>query len=217
MSLSFIDKVTTLKKITSIETLENLYGKPVDSSLWKEIDHINEHYQAFIETSPFLILATYGEKGVDCSPRGDPAGFVRVTDRQTLLIPDRRGNNRLDSLRNIITNPEVGLIFLVPNAGETIRVSGVAEILIDEALCQSFAMNGKPASSVLKVTVKKAYFQCQKAIARSGLWQASTYPERAELPTAGEMVEQFSRNRGTEFDGEAYDRDYPERMKKTIY
>lgn len=147
-----------MEKITSIEALESIYGKPVDSSLWKEIDHINEHYQKFIEASPFLILATYGEKGVDCSPRGDPAGFVTVLDRKTILIPDRRGNNRLDSLRNIVTNPEVGLIFLVPNAGETIRVSGVAEIIIDKELCQSFAMNEKPANSVLKVTVEKAYF-----------------------------------------------------------
>lgn len=206
-----------LKKITSIEALNEIYGKPAETSLWKEIDHINEHYQLFIEASPFLVLATYGQKGVDCSPRGDPAGFIRVLDRKTLLIPDRRGNNRLDSLRNIVGNPEVGLIFLVPNAGETIRVSGVAEILIDKKLCQSFAMKGKPANSVLKVTVEKAYFQCQKALARSKLWQSSSYPERAELPTAGEMVEQFSKDKATEFDGEAYDRDYPERMKRTIY
>lgn len=206
-----------MNNITSIEALESIYGKPVDSSLWKEIDHINEHYQKFIEASPFLILATYGEKGVDCSPRGDPAGFVRVLDRKSILIPDRRGNNRLDSLRNILDNPQVGLIFLVPNAGETIRVSGIAEIIIDKDLCQSFSMNGKPASSVLKVTVEKAYFQCQKAMARSKLWESSTYPERADLPTAGEMVEQFSKTIGTEFDGQAYDRNYPERMKKTIY
>ena len=200
-----------------MKQLDEIYGKPVEPSIWKEIDHINEHYRQFIEASPFLILATYGNKGVDCSPRGDPAGFVRVADEKTILLPDRRGNNRLDSLRNILINPEVGLIFLIPNAGETIRVSGKAEILIDNTLCASFSINEKPASSVLKITVDKAYFQCQKAIVRSGLWDATKYPDRKLLPTAGQMTQNFSRSKGIEFDGEAYDRDYPERMRKIIY
>ncbi|MCJ8274282.1 MAG: pyridoxamine 5'-phosphate oxidase family protein, partial [Psychrosphaera sp.] len=108
-----------MEKITSIEQLEQVYGQPVERALWKEIDHINPHYRQFIEASPFLILATFGEKGIDCSPKGDPKGFVRVVDEKTIHIPDRRGNNRLDSLRNIVTNPNVGLIFLIPNAGET--------------------------------------------------------------------------------------------------
>ena len=169
--------------ITSAEELEKIYSAPVDRALWKEIDHINAHYQQFIEASPFLILATFGEKGVDCSPRGDPAGFVRVVNPKQLLIPDRRGNNRLDSLRNIIENPQVGLIFLIPNVGETIRVSGTAEIVVDAALCQSFSINNKPASSVIRITVEKAYFQCQKALARSKLWDPETYIDRNELPT----------------------------------
>ena len=164
-----------------------------------------------------MILATYGDKGVDCSPRVDPVGFVRIVDTKTILIPDRRGNNRLDSLRNIVQNANVGLIFLVPNAGETIRVSGKAEILVDQTLCASFALNNKPASSVLKVTVEKAYFQCQKALARSKLWDASSYPDRSELPTAGQMTQHFSKSKGIDFDGEAYDREYPERMRKIIY
>jgi len=206
-----------LDKITSASQLDEIYGKPVDPSLWKEIDHINAHYHQFIEASPFLILSTFGDKGIDCSPRGDPPGFVRVTNSKTILIPDRRGNNRLDSLRNILINPEVGLIFLIPNAGETIRVSGKAEILIDETLCESFAMNSKPASSVLKVTVEKAYYQCQKALIRSKLWESTSYPERSQLPTAGQMAQHFSKSIGIEFDGEAYDREYPERMKKVIY
>ena len=207
----------TMDKITSIASLEQVYGKPVERALWKEIDHINDHYRQFIEASPFLILATHGEKGVDCSPRGDPAGFVRVEDAKHLLIPDRRGNNRLDSLRNIISNPSVGLIFMVPNAGETIRVSGTAEIIIDEALCESFAIYNKPASSVIKIIVQKAYFQCQKAIARSKLWDASTYINRSELPTAGDMASYFSQIKGLEFDGATYDKNYPEHMKKNIY
>lgn len=206
-----------IKKITSITMLEEKYGEPVERALWKEIGHINDHYRQFIEASPFLILATSGDKGLDCSPRGDPAGFVRVKDKNTLLLPDRKGNNRLDSLRNIIANDRVGLIFLVPNAGETIRVSGRAEILIDDELCQSFSIKGKPASSVLSITIEKAYFQCQKAIARSSLWDPAAYIDRKELPTAGQMAKYFSAKKGIEFDGEAYDRDYPEYMKKTIY
>ena len=206
-----------MQQITSIEQLESLYGKPVERALWKEIDYLSPHYQQFIAASPFLILATYGEKGIDCSPRGDPPGFVRVVDSQTLYIPDRKGNNRLDSLRNIIANPLVGLIFIIPNVGETIRVSGRAQILVDEKLCQSFAMRGKPASSVLSIQVDKAYFQCQKALARSELWDAANYIERNQLPSAGEMAQYFSAARGKEFNGAEYDKNYPEHMQKTIY
>jgi PPOX class probable FMN-dependent enzyme len=206
-----------MDKIGSIEALEKRYGKPLERALYKEIDHINDHYRAFIETSPFLILATYGEKGIDCSPRGDPAGFVRVVDEKRLLIPDRRGNNRLDSLRNIISDPHVGLIFMVPNVGETIRVSGKAEIIVDEALCDSFSIKGKPATSVLSVTVQKAYFQCQKALSRSSLWDASCYIDRSLLPTAGQMAKVFLTKQGLDFDADSYDKNYPEYMKKTIY
>ena len=169
-----------MKTITSKEDLDTLYGEPMDRALWKEIDHINDHYRIFIEKSPFLILATSGENGIDCSPRGDPAGFVRVVNEKCIQLPDRRGNNRLDSLRNIIVNPNVGLISLIPNAGETIRLRGKAEIIVDEALCKSFSMNGKPANSVLSIDVGKVYFQCQKAIVRSKLWDASSYSDRKE-------------------------------------
>lgn len=206
-----------MKKIDSIEELVQVYGETVKGALWKEIDHINDHYKKFIECCPFLILATYGAKGVDCSPRGDPAGFVRVIDEKCIQFPDRRGNNRLDSLKNIVSNPNVGLIFIVPNAGETIRVSGKAEILIDPALCDSFSIQGKPANSVISINVEKAYYQCQKAIARSKLWDASTYMDRSELPTAGEMNKVFAAERSVDFDAEAYDKNYPEHMKKTIY
>ncbi len=206
-----------MKKITSLAMLQNHYGEPVERALWKEIDHLSVHYQQFINASPFLILATYGDKGVDCSPRGDPAGFVRVVDEKTLLIPDRKGNNRLDSLKNIVVNDKVGIIFLIPNVGETIRVSGRAEIIIDQELCQSFTIQGKSASSVLKITVEKAYFQCQKALARSSLWDPSSYIERSELPTAGQMSKFFSAQNGIDFDGDTYDKNYSEHMKKTIY
>ncbi|MEM6580029.1 MAG: pyridoxamine 5'-phosphate oxidase family protein [Pseudomonadota bacterium] len=206
-----------MKTIDSIEDLVDLYGDPLERSLWKEINYINDHYKRFIERSPFLILATMSEKGIDCSPRGDPAGFVRVVDEKHIQIPDRRGNNRLDSLKNIVSHPNVGIIFLIPNVGETIRVSGKAKIVVEPELCDSFSIRGKPASSVLSITVEKAYFQCQKALVRSKLWDASTYVERNDLPTAGEMAKVFAESNNIEFDAQEYDENYPEHMKNTIY
>ncbi len=206
-----------MKKISSLEQLEQHYGKPSERALWKEINFLSPHYIAFIEASPFALLSTQGEKGIDCSPRGDPAGFTRVVDNKHLLIPDRRGNNRLDSMRNIVVNNQVGLLFLIPGIGETIRVSGTAEILIEPELCESFSINGKAATSVLRVTVEKAYFQCQKALVRSQLWVNTTKVDRGELPSAGEMVKYFAELKSEEFDDVAYDRDYPEHMSKTIY
>ncbi|ARU56781.1 pyridoxamine 5'-phosphate oxidase-like FMN-binding protein [Oleiphilus messinensis] len=203
--------------IRTIEALQEIYGEPLERALWKEIDHINPHYQKFIEKSPFLILSTRGEQGIDCSPRGDAPGFVRVIDEKHIQIPDRRGNNRVDSLRNIVTNPEVGLLFLIPNVGETIRLSGKAEIIADDTLCQSFAVQGKPASTVLSISVDKVYYQCQKAIVRSGLWNPENHINRDELPTAGAMAKVFSTMRNIDFDAEEYDKNYPEYMKKTIY
>lgn len=206
-----------MNKISTIEQLEALYEPAVERSLWKEIDHINNHYRQFIEASPFIILATYGDKGLDCSPRGDPAGFVRVEDEKTLLIPDRRGNNRLDSLRNIVVNPDVGLIFIVPGVGETVRVAGKAELLVDKDLSESFAFDGKTPRSIIRVHVEKAYFQCQKAMVRSSLWDWNTWPERSGLPTAGQMAKQFASARNVEFDDQQYDQQYSEHMKNTIY
>ncbi|MFT7687415.1 MAG: PPOX class probable FMN-dependent enzyme [Candidatus Azotimanducaceae bacterium] len=206
-----------MSTIKSLNDLESIYGKPLDRALWKEIDHINPHYQAFIERSPFLILSTIGEKGLDCSPRGDPPGFVRVVNEKCIQLPDRRGNNRLDSLRNIILNPSVGIIFLIPGIGETIRLSGQAMIKSDEDLCQSFMQNGKAASSVLSIQVEKVYFQCQKALARSLLWSAESSASKQELPSAGEMAKVFADSKNIDFDAEAYDQNYPAYMKETIY
>ncbi len=206
-----------MNTINSLSELQERYGKTVKQAQWKEIDHINDHYRQFIEASPFLILSTYGNKGIDCSPRGDPPGFVRVIDKNQLLIPDRRGNNRLDSLQNIVANGQVGLIFIVPNVGETIRVSGFAKIIVDQTLCDSFSINNKAPNSVISVKVHKAYYQCQKALVRSALWDSSTYIEREKLPTSGQMAENFSSMHNSEFDGDAYDRNYPRHIKKTIY
>jgi uncharacterized protein len=199
--------------ITSIEQLEELYGQAVPRSLSKEIDFISDHYRAFIEKSPFVILASSGPEGLDCSPRGDPAGFVRVVDRKTVMLPDRRGNNRLDTLKNIVRNPLVSLLFLIPGAGETLRINGRAELSIDPELCASFEMQGKAPRSVVVVTADRVYFQCQKAIARSKLWSGEGHVERGDLPTAGQIMSALTEN----FDHEEYDRNYPEYMKKTIY
>jgi PPOX class probable FMN-dependent enzyme len=206
-----------MSKIQSISELEAVYGEPMHGTDWKEIDHINDHYRQFIEKSPFLILATQGDKGIDCSPRGDPAGFIRIVNERCIQMPDRRGNNRLDSLRNIIANPEVGLIFLIPNIGETIRLSGKAEILVDKDLCDSFALKGKPASSVLSINVDKVYFQCPKALVRSKLWSSSSHQDRKNLPSNGTMIKVFAEKNKAEFDAQKYDDDYPDRLNKTIY
>jgi PPOX class probable FMN-dependent enzyme len=202
------------RTVSSIEELEAIYGEPLGQSLVKEIDHISDHYRAFIEKSPFLVLASVADEGLDCSPRGDPAGFVRVIDEKTVMIPDRRGNNRIDTLRNIVRDPRVSLLFLVPGVGETLRINGRAAISVEPNLCASFEMNGKLPRSVIVVTAERVYFQCQKALARSRLWKPETQVERSELPTAGDILKSLSHG---EFGGADYDRNYPEHMKKTIY
>ncbi len=200
--------------VSTIVELEAIYGEPLAQSLVKEIDYISDHYRAFIERSPFMVLASVAEEGLDCSPRGDPAGFARVVDKKTVMIPDRRGNNRIDTLRNIVRDPRVSLLFLVPGVGETLRINGRAQISVDPELCASFDMNGKTPRSVIIVTADRVYFQCQKALARSRLWDPEAQIERTELPTAGKILQALSTE---EFDGEAYDKNYPERLKKTIY
>jgi uncharacterized protein len=204
----------TSHTITSLDQLAALYETPAPTSLLKELDHISDDYRTFIDASPFMLLATAGPEGLDCSPRGDPAGFVRLRDPKTLLIPDRRGNNRLDSLRNIVRDPRVALLFLVPGIGETMRVNGTAQLSTDPALCEGFAMDGKRPKCVIVVQVERCYTQCQKAFVRSHLWDASRHRLRSELPTVGQMMERVSKG---SFDGKTYDAEYPERMKRTIY
>ena len=210
------DTLTSAKShtISSIAELEALYGAANPRSLTKEIDYISDHYRAFIETSPFVVLASIGPEGLDCSPRGDPAGFVRVRDEKTLLLPDRRGNNRLDTLKNIVRDPRVSLLFLVPGVGETLRINGRAELSTDPELCASFEMQGKPPRSVLVITAERVYFQCQKALARSKLWSPDAQVPRGQLPSAGEILAALSKD---DFDSTTYDQDYPAHMMKTMY
>lgn len=204
-----------MHEITTLESLEALYQPaPVPASTVKVADHITAHYAALIQASPFLALATVGPEGLDCSPRGDLPGFVRIADPRTLMLPDRRGNNRIDSLRNIVRDPRVALLFLIPGSGTTFRVNGRAVLSADPALLESFAIDGKPPRTVLIVTVEEAYFQCARAIVRSGLWKAENQVEPASLPTPGAMLAAVTAG---EVGGETYDRDWPERAAKTMW
>jgi len=200
--------------ITSIEVLESIYGEPSGPAVLKEINHINPDYRAFIEAAPFCAMATSGPGGLDCTPRGDPPGFVRVRDEKTLLIPDRRGNNRIDSLRNLIADPRISLLFLIPGCGETIRVNGHAAISVAPELCESFVFAGKTPRSVIVVMVDRVYFQCAKAIVRSKLWDPATQIDRKRLPTSGTILAGISKGA---IGGPEHDRTAPERMKATLY
>jgi PPOX class probable FMN-dependent enzyme len=200
--------------IRTLAELEALYDVPVPTSITKEIDHLTELHCAYIEASPFVVVATSGPGGLDASPRGDPPGFIRVADERTLLIPDRRGNNRLDTLRNLVADPRIGLLFLVPGLGVTLRVNGTAEISADPDLRESFAMGDKLPATVIIVTTASVYTQCPKALIRSHLWDPSRHRDPSELPSVGDIMELITAGA---FDGKAHDAAYPERVRQTIY
>jgi PPOX class probable FMN-dependent enzyme len=203
-----------MHRITTQEQLDALYGTPVEASIAKEIGYIHDHYRAFIDKAPFVVLATVGPEGLDCSPRGDPPGFVKVRDARTVLIPDRRGNNRIDTLRNLVRDPRISLLFIIPGIGNTLRINGRAEISAEPELCAGFAMQGKAPRTVLVVTAERVYFQCPKALVRSRLWSADAQVARSELPSTGEILQAMTQGK---FDGAAYDAAYPKRLEETIY
>jgi PPOX class probable FMN-dependent enzyme len=200
--------------IRTLAELEALYDAPVPTSVTKEIDHLTAEHRAYVEASPFVVVATAGPGGLDCSPRGDPAGFVRVVDERTLLLPDRRGNNRLDTLRNLVVDPRIALLFLVPGVGVTLRINGTARISTDDELRAGFVMGDKLPTSVVVITAQSVYTQCPKALIRAHLWDATRHRDPADLPSVGEIMEAIT---GGEFDGKAYDDAYPERVRQTIY
>ena len=176
-------------QITSREQLREVYPEPKGRTVRKVIDHLEEHCRAFIALSSFVLLSTAGADGKgDVTPRGDAPGFVAVLDDNTLAIPDRPGNNRLDSLQNVIENPEVGLLFLVPGFMETLRINGTAQIRTDQELSQRFAVAGRLPPSVLVVTVREAFLHCAKSIMRSRLWDADAQVERSLMPTIGQII-----------------------------
>ena len=205
--------------IKSVAELEVLYAQPVIGSILKELPVINAEYRKMIEAAPFCVLATCGPEGLDASPRGDTHGLVRVVDEKTLLLPDRRGNQRIDSLRNIVRDPRVGLLFLIPGVGETLRVNGRAELTTDPALCASFAVDGKEPKCVLRITVEAVYFQCARAITRSRLWDPSAHVDRKSLPSTGTLTvaARDFKGRTEAFDAAEYDAVLAERQKATLY
>ena len=200
--------------ISTASQLEALFDAAGEASLKKEVPLIHPHYRKLIEASPFFVLATSGPDGLDASPRGDPPGFVHVEDEHTLLIPERRGNNRIDSLRNILADPRVALLFLIPGVGETLRVNGSARISVDPPLLRRFAMDGKPPKCVLVVTVDTVFFQCARAIQRSKLWQPAASDAASRLPSPGTILEALS---NAQIDGAQYDGGLRERQRNTLY
>ncbi len=200
--------------IETVEQLEGIYGEPAQASLVKVTDYITPHYAAFIEASPFVALATSGPEGLDCSPRGDLAGFVRMHDVRTLMMPDRRGNNRLDSLRNIVRNQRIGLLFMVPGSGNTLRVNGKAHLSIDEDLLASFAVEGKAPRSVIVLETEAVYFQCARAIVRSRLWSDEARVDPNCLPTPGQVLAALTDG---EVGGKPYDDAWWERAQQTLW
>ncbi|MFM0295756.1 hypothetical protein SAMN02787142_5052 [Burkholderia sp. WP9] len=200
--------------LTTIAQLEALYGQPHERAVRKEISFINEDYRAFIEVAPFAVLATAGPEGLDCSPRGDAPGFVRIVDERTLALPDRIGNNRLDSLRNIIVEPRLALLFIIPGVGESLRVNGRGRITDDPQWLDSFAVAGKLPRTVLLIDVDSVYFHCSKALVRSKLWDPAHYVERSRLPSAGEIHRRIN---GAQFDAATYDRELAERVRTALY
>ncbi|MFH0302140.1 pyridoxamine 5'-phosphate oxidase family protein [Bradyrhizobium sp. 31Argb] len=203
-----------MTNIATIEQLEAIYGFPNDASTVKVADHITPPYRILIEKSPFAALATVGPEGIDCSPRGDLSGFVRIHDEKTLMMPDRRGNNRVDSLRNIVRDPRVALLFLIPGSGTTLRVNGSAYLSIDPDLLASFKMEGKTPRSVIVMIVDEIYFQCARAIVRADLWNPDKRVDPRTLPTPGQILASMSEDK---VGGDTYDREWPERARQTMW
>jgi PPOX class probable FMN-dependent enzyme len=196
--------------VSSVEQLEGIYGEPIPTAIVKEIDHINVGYRALIEAAPFVVIATSGPGGMDCSPKGDAPGFVRIIDDKTLMIPDRPGNNRLDGFKNLMSDPRIALLFLIPGCSETLRVNGHATVSVDPALRESFAVNGKPARAVLIVSIETVFFHCAKAVVRAKLWDVKSQIDRNSLPSTGTIIAELS---GGKLGGEQYDKDAPAKIQ----
>jgi PPOX class probable FMN-dependent enzyme len=194
--------------------LEAIYGRPVEAATVKEVNWITPHYRAYIEASPYASLATSGPEGLDCSPRGDKPGFVRIHDEKTLMLPDRRGNNRIDSLRNIVRDPRVALLFMIPGVGNTLRVNGRAHLSVAPDLLESFAVEEKAPRSVTVIEVDAVYFQCARALVRSELWNPARHVDPGSLPSAGRILAALSNDR---VGGEKYDREWPGRAAATMW
>lgn len=201
--------------VTTVEQLEALYTPaPASASMTKVAHVMTPEYRRLVAASPFAALATIGPEGIDCSPRGDEPGFVRIHDDHTLMMPDRRGNNRIDSLRNIVRDPRCAFLFLLPGSGTTFRANGRAHLSIDPDLLKSFAVEGKAPRSVIVLTIDELYFQCARAIIRSDLWNPAKHLDPKSLPTPGQILAALTDNA---VGGPAYDQAWPERAKQTMW
>ncbi len=193
------------RSISDLSTLRGIVGSPTELTLTKMSDRLNSLTRQFIEHSPFVCVATASpDGGLDVSPRGDPPGFVRVLDERTLLLPERPGNRIADSLTNLVADPRIALLFLIPGIGDTFRVNGRAEIVEDPQLLGPSAINGRIPRVGILVSVEEAYTQCGKALIRSDLWNAERHIDRSELPSAGEIRRSLI---GPDFDAEGFDRE----------
>lgn len=199
--------------IGTIEELEAIYGDAGEASIIKVSDRMTAGYRRLVEASPLAALATVGPEGLDCSPRGDPGQAVMIRDERTLILPDRRGNNRIDSLRNIVRDGRVALLFLIPGSNTTLRVNGGAEISVDPDLLESLEMEGKKPRSAIVITIVEIYFQCARALMRAELWNADAWPDVSGLPTPGQLMRELKQD----FDAQTYDREWPERAKTSMW
>lgn len=200
--------------VETLEELVEIYGEPGEASKVKVTSVITEDYRKFIEVSPFLTLATAGSTGLDCSPRGDEPGFVRVVSPKMVQMPDRRGNNRIDSLRNLLHDPRIAMLFFLPGCKYTLRLNGAARISIDPSLLESFAIDNKRPRSVMVVDVHEVYFQCGRALMRSDLWNPQGFRSDDAIPTPGKILANLTNDR---IDGEQYDKDWPDRAKDSLW
>lgn len=201
-----------MEYLESIAALEALYGKPGEASLVKVADRLTPTYRAWIMQSRFCVLSTVGPEGTDGSPRGDDGPVVAELDASHLALPDWRGNNRLDTLRNIVTDGRISLMFMVPGSDNVVRVNGKARLTTDEALRARFARDGKLPATVIVVQIGEVYSQCARALMRARLWEAGD--ETEGLPTIGDMLKEMTSGA---FDGESYDRDWPARAAKSLW
>jgi hypothetical protein len=203
-----------LDPICSASELDAMFAPPMSTSIRKVTGRLTPAYRGMIEASPFVVIATTGPRGLDCSPRGDAPGFVRVHDDSTLLLPERRGNNRIDTLRNLIGDPRASLLFMIPGISEILRVNGRAALSRNSTLCESFTIKGVAPKLVIVFAIEQVMFQCARAIVRSKLWDPATFLVPGRAPTAGRMLADATEG---EEGGTEYDAALPARIQSTLY
>ncbi|EHS48787.1 pyridoxamine 5'-phosphate oxidase-related FMN-binding protein [Rhizobium sp. PDO1-076] len=202
-----------MQVIRTVDELKQIYGDVSEASVAKVTQALTAEYRQMIELSPFVALATVGPEGLDCSPRGDRGSVIRVEDEKTLAMPDWRGNNRVDSLVNIVRDPRVALMFLIPGSNTTMRVNGKAVVSVEPDLLRSFEMDQKHPRSVILISIDEVYFQCARAVMRADLWNPAVQVDAKSLPTPGDLLKAAK----ADFDKVTYDREWPARAVKTMW